>query len=283
VRQVVGEMKKADKSERAVCRVLSCSRSHIRSKPSERSGEDAALTRKVRAIFEAARGRYGSPRVHDELRDQGVCVARKRVARLMKNEGLVAQKPRKFVPTTDSKHDLPIAPNVLGRAFEPDSQDRVWVGDITYVRTGTAWSYLSVLIDLYSRRVVGWTLSRTLATDGPRCALDDALKERRPQSGILVHHDRGCQYASLSYRQRLERAGATLSMSRKGNCWDNAPSESFFATLKKELGALFISFEAAKVAIAQYIEWYNVTRRHSFNGGLSPVKKELATYMQMVA
>jgi putative transposase len=187
------------------------------------------------------------------------------------------------VPTTDSAHDLPVAANTLNRKFAPTSKNTVWVGDITYVRTGSCWSYLSVILDLYSRRIVGFHLSSSLATEGPLIALKQAYWSRKPGNGLLVHHDRGCQYASEAYAKQLSVMGATLSMSRTGNCWDNAPSESFFATLKRELGETFISFDAAQKAISEYIQWYNDVRRHSHNDGISPLKKELVMYNQIVA
>jgi putative transposase len=283
VKQIVTEMKKAKKSERYVCRVLSCSRSQVRAKPSERMGSDAILSRDIHAVFKQSSGRYGAPRIHGQLKEGGLRVSRKRVARLMREDGIFARKRRKCIPTTDSKHDLPVACNLLARKFTPATPNRVWAGDITYLRTGSRWSYLSVLIDLYSRRIVGWSLSSSLTTEGPLRALNSATSERQPKPGLLVHHDRGCQYASSVYREQLERSQAILSMSRKGNCWDNAPSESFFATLKKELGSLFISFEAAQAALETYIDWYNTNRRHSFNRGASPIQKEVAKHIQMVA
>ena len=276
-------MKKAKVSERRACQVLSISRSHLRVEVSARAASDSSLLAAIRGIFEASNGRYGAPRVHDELTERGVRTSRKRVSRLMREGGIVARKHRKFIPTTDSSHDLPVAPNLLERNFAPQARDRAWAGDITYLRTGQHWSYLAVVLDLFSRRIIGWTLSRSLATEGALDAFQAAMRERRPSAGLVVHHDRGCQYASLAYRKAIERRGAILSMSRKANCWDNSPSESFFATLKKELGSTFISFEAGQFALKKYIDWYNTTRRHSFNSGMSPIKKELAAYTCIAA
>jgi putative transposase len=255
-----------------------CTASRAKQKPKE-----AELRRNVRAVHTASSGRYGAPRVHDALREAGHEVSRKRVARLMREEGICGKRPRKFVPTTDSKHAEPVAPNLLQRQFSPAQPNTVWVGDITYLRTGKQWSYLSVLIDLYSRRVVGWHLCISLETHGPLAALSNAVTERKPERNLLVHHDRGCQYASRAYRQALACIDARLSMSRKGNCWDNAPAESFFATLKRELGETFISFEAAQQALQGYFDWYNGARRHSHNNGMSPIRKELVHCIQNVA
>jgi putative transposase len=237
----------------------------------------------VRRSHAASKGRYGAPRIHEDLVEDGTAIGKKRVARLMREAGICGKQPKKFIPTTDSGHDLPIATNTLRREFEPTTKNTVWAGDITFIRTGTCWSYLSVILDLYSRRVVGFHLSTSLSTEGPLTALKQAYWARKPAKGLLVHHDRGCQYASEAYRQQLTNMGATLSMSRTGNCWDNAPSESFFATLKRELGEVFISFNAAQKAIHDYMQWYNEVRRHSHNEGISPLKKELVTYNQMVA
>jgi putative transposase len=270
-------------SMRRVCSILGVSRNHLRSAPCKRAKSDRELTREIRAVHDASSGRYGSPRIHDELLERGTRTSRKRVIRLMQNEGIVAKRSHKFVPTTNSNHELPIAENLLAREFEPTAKDEVWAGDITYVLVGTRFAYLSVIVDLYARRVVGFHLSGTLETSGPLAALAMAVHERTPASGILAHHDRGCQYASEAYGKVLDAIGATLSMSRKGNCWDNAVAESFFASLKTELGATFASFEQARFRITEYIAWYNASRRHSFNRGLSPIKKELATYIQMVA
>jgi putative transposase len=270
-------------SKRKVTAGLEVSRSHVESHASLRSVQDAALRRDIERVHAASGKAYGAPRVHEELKEQGEQVSRKRVARIMREAGICGQQPRKFVPTTDSKHEQPVAENLLERNFSPAVKDTVWVGDITYLRTGRVWSYLSVLIDLYSRRVVGWHLCSSLATEGPRIALKQAAAARLPEHGLLVHHDRGCQYASELYRAQLETIGATLSMSRKGNCWDNAVAESFFATLKRELGETFISFDVAQAALTRYFNWYNCQRRHSHNHGLSPIKKELAICMRMVA
>lgn len=267
-------MKKANVSERSVCKVLQISRSHLKDVVCTRAATDETLVAEVVDIHTASFRRYGAPRIHAELKDRGVHVSRKRVSRLMRQSGIHALKRSKYVPTADSSHDLPIAPNRLVRDFAPDAVNRVWAGDITYLRTGLSWSYLAVVLDLFSRRVVGWTLSRSLKVDGAIDASKMAAKDRQPAKGLIIHHDLGSQYASAPYREVIEQTGAELSMSRKDNCWDNAPSESFFAALKKELGSIFIE---------RYIDWYNTTRRHSFNNGLSPIKKELVSHMKLVA
>lgn len=205
--------------------------------PAVRERDDQALLVEVRTIFEASRGLYGSPRVHAELIHRGRAVSRKRVARLMRENGLVARRPKRFKKTTLSEHDRRIAPNVLKRKFTVDEPDTAWVGDITYVWTYEGWLYLAVLLDLASRRVVGWAIADHMRDELTLEALNVAFENRvGVDFSRLVHHtDRGSQYASDDYITALEARGITRSMSRKGDCWDNAVAESFFATLKKEL------------------------------------------------
>jgi putative transposase len=246
---------------------------------SKRQKADQLLAEQVASVYQESRGTYGSPRVHAELRAQGHRVSRKRVARLMSQRGLAARRRRRFVRTTDSRHSLPVAPNLLSRNFSPGQPNSTWATDITYVPVRQGWLYLAIVMDLYSRRVVGWAMGEKIDRHLVLRALDMALKGRQPPEGLLHHSDRGSQYASEDYRKALEARGILCSMSRKGNCWDNAVVESFFSSLKMELvhEADFSTHEEARTAIFQYIEvFYNRHRRHSTLGYLSPVDFELA-------
>jgi putative transposase len=260
-----------------LCKVVGVSRpgyyAYVRRAPSRHASRDAELGAKIVDIHAGSRKRYGSPRVHDELRQSGELVSRKRVARLMKERDLRGKRRRRFRVTTQSEHALPIAKNVVARDFSSKRTNEKWVGDITYVWTREGWLYLAILIDLFSRRVVGWSMSDTLATELPMRALTMALEGRRPPPGLVHHSDRGCQYASAAYRGTLARHGLIASMSRKGNCWDNAVAESFFATLKVELvrDSDFFTREQARREIFEYIEvFYNRQRRHSSLGYATP-------------
>jgi putative transposase len=230
------------------------------------------------AAHRRSRGTYGSPRVHAELRARGLCVGKKRVERLMREQGLEARRKRRFRRTTDSNHTLPIAPNVLARQFETNAPNEAWVTDVTYIPTGEGWLYLAAILDLFSRRVVGFAMSeqndRALALE----ALQRALRARRPAAGLLHHSDRGSPYASEGYRSALREGGIVPSMSRTGDCWDNAVAESFFATLKAELvdAMRYPTRDAAMASIGDYLKrFYNHARRHSHLGYLSPVEFEL--------
>lgn len=247
-----------------------------RSRPeSQRSREDRRLKVVIRSVFKESRETYGSPRIHDELREQGIRCGRKRTARLMREERLKPKKARRFRRTTIAEPEHPKAENVLDREFSVESPDSVWAGDITYLWTREGWMYLAVLLDLFSRRVVGWAVSTSLSQDLAISALNRALFERNPDPGLLHHSDRGSQYTSTRYRKLLEDSDLVVSMSRKGDCWDNAVVESFFATLKVELGDSFSSRKAAYLALADYIEiFYNRKRRHTSIGGISPVDAE---------
>jgi len=266
-----------------MCRVLDVSPSGFHAwhkrQPAARAIADALLQVEIAAIHRASRQRYGSPRVHQELRHgRGIRCGKKRVARLMRRSGLRGKRPRRFRVTTQSQHPHPIAPNVLNRDFAVAQPNRVWGADITYIPTGEGWLYLAVLLDLASRRAVGWALEPTLERDLVLTALQQALTQRQPTAGLLHHSDRGSQYACGEYRERLAERGIAVSMSRKGDCWDNAVVESFFATLKTELvhDARWPTRAAAKQAIAEFIEvWYNRQRRHSSLGYLSPAEYEL--------
>jgi len=239
---------------------------------------DDKLTEQVVGAHAASKGRYGSPRVHAELKAAGECVGRKRVARLMREKKLAARMRRRFRTTTDSKHDFPIAPNVLERDFTASAPDRAWVTDITFLWTAQGWLYLAVILDLFSRRVVGWATSQNVDRHLALAALDTALARRRPAAGLVHHSDRGSTYASSDYRKALNARGFECSMTRKGDCWDNAVAESFFSTLKRELEGIddFESRAGATLSIGDYIDgFYNIQRRHSAINYTSPVEFEL--------
>lgn len=227
----------------------------------------------VRAAFASSHQSYGSRRMVAELANRGVRVGRHKVRRLMRQAGLKPVWKRKFVHTTDSKHDLPIAPNVLARQFNPAAPNKAYVSDITYVRTGAGWLYLAVVIDLYSRKVVGWAMAPTMPAKLVCDALHMAVQQRRPGKGLIVHSDRGSQYASAQYQALLRGHGFICSMSRKGNCWDNAVAERFFLNLKMERvwQRTYANHAEAKLDIAAYIvSFYNSERLHSVLGYLPP-------------
>lgn len=264
-----------------LCRALSVSKSGYyawrRRAPSARARTDGELLTRIREAHARSRRTYGSPRVHAELRAQGTRCSRKRVARLMRSAGLSARRPRRAVRTTDSRHSPPVAPNLLGRDFSAEAPDRRWAADITYVPTAEGWLYLAVILDLFSRRVVGHACAATLATALVVEAWALACGRRRPGAGLLHHSDRGSQYASGEYRARLAELGAQASMSRRGDCYDNAAVESFFSTLKTELihGHRYATRAEARADIFEYVEvFYNGERRHSALGYLSPAEYE---------
>ena len=274
---------KANHKLSVLCRVLGLSRSGYHkwanAKPSRRERENTRLAAEIRGIHQTSRSRYGSPRVHAELSERGRRVGRKRVARIMRENGIKSRPKRRFRLTTDSSHTLPVALNFLDRNFAASAPNQVWVGDITYIWTLEGWMYLAVLIDLYSRAVVGWALSDRMTRQLTLDALSMAVAARRPARGLLHHTDRGSQYASAEYRAALDANGFVCSMSRKGNCWDNAVAESFFASLKKELvhEAIFFSRHIARAHVFEYIEvFYNRQRRHSALNYATPAHFELA-------
>ena len=218
----------------------------------------------------------GSPRMHRELVKQGLKVGRQRVAHLMRENQLWGRIKRRFQVTTDSTHTYPIADNLLGQDFRVQRPDQVWVGDLTYIGTKEGWLYVAVLIDLYARRVVGWQADTTLRHTLPLAALESAVALRRPKPGLIHHSDRGVQYACNAYRHCLDSHGLVASMSRKGNCWDNAVAESFFATLKVER-VYRRTYETAALAardVASYIDYYNRRRPHSYLDYESPIEFE---------
>ena len=272
---------KARLSTRRLCAALNVSRSGyyawVGRPPSGRAVGDAKLIPVIRACYAKSRATYGSPRILRDLRALDYRIARKRVARLMRQEGLSARPPRRYRATTDSKHTLPIAPNVVARRFHADGPNRVWVTDMTYVWTWEGWLFLAAIVDVFSRRIVGWAVADHLRTELPLEALGMALGIRQPPEGLVHHSDRGCQYASDLYRSELSARGIVCSMSRVGDCWDNAVAESFFATLKTELidRRPWPTQHEARTAIHDYIgAFYNPHRRHSSLGYLSPMDYE---------
>jgi putative transposase len=247
--------------------------------PSARARANESLRAEIVKVHAESRRTYGRPRVHAELLARGHHVSSKRVGRLMKNAGIKGVQPRRFRKTTDSGHALPIAPNLLARKFgvaEIGQRNRIWAGDITYVATREGWLYLAVVLDLVSRRVIGWSMKATMERSLVIDALRSAIKARRSTIGTLFHSDRGSQYASEEFREVLAASGIRASMSRKAECWDNAVVESFFGTMKTELGnPIWDTRDAARAEIFEYIEiWYNRQRRHSTLGYVSPHEYE---------
>lgn len=264
-----------------MCRCLKVSRAGYyawASRPeAARTILDRALVVEIRSVHAETRGAYGSPRMHAELRARGHEVGRHKVARLMRVNAIRAKRKPPFRKTTDSNHGHKPAPNVLERQFQPTKPNAVWAGDITYIATGEGWLYLAAMLDLYSRRVIGWGMGPRLDRQLALSALKMAAAAR-PTAGVLHHSDRGVQYASDEYRAALTEAGMTCSMSRRGNCWDNACVESFFSSLKTELigDQVYPTREAARAAIFEWIEvFYNRRRRHSSLGYVAPAEYEM--------
>jgi putative transposase len=275
------DAEKAHHSVSALCRVLGVSRSGYYAwrerPPSTRQQQDEVLAEAARRAHVRSRGTYGSPRIHADLRADGHRVGRKRVVRVMRLAGIAAQRRRRYRVTTDSTHGEPVAANLVNRTFDIDHPNQVWASDITYVWTQQGWLYLAVIIDLFSRRVVGYSMGDDLGTQLPLGALAMALGTRATSSVLVHHSDRGCQYASGLYRQVLVDNGITCSMSRPGNCWDNAVVESFFSTIKAELieRRPWPTRGDARLAIHEYISaFYNRRRRHSYLGYLTPDQYE---------
>ena len=243
---------------------------------SPRQQENEQLKEEITASFESSRKTYGSPRVTQDLRQKGRKVSRKRVARLMREVGLQARPKKRWKVTTQSKHRHPVAENSLDRDFMATGPDQKWAGDVTYILTAEGWLYLAVVLDLYSRKVVGWSMSTDMRADLVLDALNMAVADRKPKPGLLFHSDRGVQYASERFRARLAQLKIQQSMSRKGNCWDNACVESFFGTMKQEgCGILFKSRQEARLRIFEYIAgFYNPRRLHSTLGYFSPDRFE---------
>ena len=285
------DVEKAHYPVQVLCDVLEVSSSGFyawkKRAPSTRSKSDAQLAVDIAATHKKSKRRYGSPRVHRALRAKGVRVGEKRVARLMRENGIIARQKRRFRRTTDSNHASPIAPNVVQRQFEPEAPNQVWAGDVTYIATDEGWAYLAVLLDLYSRRVVGWAMSPTNDTALALDALRRAVRDRRVVPIGLVHHtDRGSPYASDDYRAALAAHAMVASMSRSGDCWDNAVAESFFATLRVELvdDERYRTRGDAERSIGEYIEsFYNTERLHSHLDYVSPIEFELKAHVAAIA
>jgi putative transposase len=290
VRFVFIATEKAKYPVRMLCELLDVSRSGYYAwvdRPAPpKTISDAQLVVEIKAAMVRGRGTYGSPRVHVDLQAHGIRANKKRVERLMRENDLVARQKRRFVHTTDSNHDHPIAPNVLARDFNVKAANKAWVGDVTYIPTGEGWLYLAVLLDLFSRRVVGWATSATNDTELALRALDGALRARQPRAGLVHHTDRGSPYASGGYRGVLDLNSIVASMSRTGDCYDNAVAESFFATLKAEHvdHEDFATRDLATASIGDYIEgFYNCARRHSHIGYVSPIEFELRSQTKAFA
>ena len=265
----------------ALCSALTVSPSGYASwqagrRPGKPAGErlsDERLLALIRAIHAKTKGAYGSPRIWQELKAQGHRVSKARVERLMREHRIRARHKRRFKATTDSRHTLPVAPNVLDRQFRAERPNAAWVADITYVATGEGWLYLAVVLDLFDRTVVGWSIKPKLTADLVLDALTMAWWRRRPGPGLVHHSDRGSQYASAAFQAKLGEFKMVCSMSRKANCWDNAVAESFFNSLKNERvhGQRYATREQARADLFEYIEvFYNRSRRHSALGGQSP-------------
>jgi transposase InsO family protein len=273
-------VEKARHSVTRLCRVLRVTRSGFYAwchrGPSAHAQRDAQLRVQVRASFDASRGRYGHPRVHRDLAEAGEHVSEKRIARLMREDGLVARARKRFKQTTMSDHDQPVAANLLDRQFAADGPNQRWVGDTTEFVIGSSGKlYLAAILDLFSRFIVGWAVSAVNDRHLTLKALQMAIKRRCPEAGLLHHSDQGCTYASEDYQVALKAHGITCSMSRRGNCYDNAVMESFFATVKSEEAERFDSHGEAKMALFDFIEvFYNQRRRHSTLGQISPAEFE---------
>jgi transposase InsO family protein len=278
------EAEKAGKHNvKRACELLEVSRSayyqQIRGEQTPRRRVDAELTERITAVHAVSKGTYGAPRVHADLADAGLRHGRKRVARLMRAAGLAGKSPRRWRTTTIADPAAGTRPDLVGREFAVDAAavDTRWCGDITYINTWQGWLYLATVIDLASRRIVGWAVADNLKTDLVDEALTDALVRRRPASGLVFHSDRGCQYTSAQHARLAAVHGIRLSVGRRGQCWDNAVAESFFSTIKTELihRQPWPTHTAARQAIFEYIEgWYNTRRRHSTLGYLSPAAFE---------
>ena len=248
----------------------------LKRKPSKRELENSILLREIKKIYTKRRRNYGSPRITDELRDKGYICSRPRVARIMRRAGIYAKTKRKFKVTTQSRHHYPISPNLLGQNFKADSPNTIWTSDITYIWTRQGWLYLAVVLDLFNREIVGWSMSNRLTASTTTIpSLIQACNRRRSESGLIFHSDQGIQYASKEFRDNLKKYGMIQSMSNKGNCYDNAVTESFFHTLKTELVyfAKYDTREKARNSIFEYIEiFYNRERKHSTLGYKTPVE-----------
>ena len=264
-----------------LCRVMRVCRSCFyeylkRCKTSKRDLRQEELESRIKAIFLASGKTYGSRRISRDLRNEGRQIGRYRARSLMKKLGLTVRRKKRYIVTTDSNHSYQVAPNLLDRKFNVDQPNLVWASDITYIRTDEGWLYLAIVMDLYSRQIVGWNMDKTTKAVLACDALIMAVKRRSPGAGVMHHSDRGIQYACDQYQELLEKYQFRVSMSRKGDCWDNAPVERFFRSLKSERLAFqrFPSRQSARLEVLDYITYYNTDRIHSYLGYLSPMKFE---------
>lgn len=274
-------VEKANYPVAALCRNLEVTRqgfyAYVKRRPSQRAEQDQRLRREVLRLFNESHGTYGSPRILRDLFAMGIRTSKRRVERLMKEMGLQARQPKRFVRTTLVDENHAFAANTLDRNFTADAPNQRWVADITYIHTDEGWVYLATVLDLFSRAIVGWALDDDLSAQLPLRALNNALVRRAPEAGLLHHSDRGCQYTSKPYQDALAEAGIAASMSRTGNCWDNAVAESLFATIKVELihRQRWESKAQLRRALFQYIEvFYNRQRRHSSLDYKTPAQVE---------
>jgi len=281
------EKQQTDYPRETLCRVLGVSPSGYadwkRAEPPHKRLTDLQLLTLIQAIHKRSRGAYGSPRIYDEIKDLGHPVSRTRVERLMRENGIQARHKKRFKATTDSKHSLPVAENLLDRQFTPSAPGTVYTADITFIPTDEGWLYLAIVLDLFDRSVLGWSMKARMKTELVADALRMAWFRRKPAPGALHHSDRGSQYASHEFQALLTEMGMRCSMSRKGNCWDNAPTESFFNSLKNERvhGTHYATRDEAKADLFKYIElFYNRSRRHSAMAGKSPAAAYAAWFNQ---
>ena len=257
-------------------------------RPTPNSMSNDALLSNIKVIHLEVKNEYGWPRMHKELLLRGVHVGKERVRKLMQQHGIRARHKRKWIATTDSKHGLPIAPNLLQRDFSPNQPNQVWTTDITYIHTKEGWQYLAVFLDLFSRQIVGWSMQAHMKAEMVTDALRMAYFKRRPNPGLIIHSDRGSQYCSLMFQDTLKAYGMRSSMSRKGDCWDNAPTESLWSSLKvaRIHGKIFSTGREAKDEVIDWINFYNASRLHSTLGFTSPMKFEkewLASQLKQAA
>jgi len=265
-----------------LCKVMKVSRSgfysylHCCKNGPDDSGTDAVISSRIKAIFKLSKNSYGSRRILKQLRSEGHLIGRYKVRRLMRRLGLKAKVRRRYKVTTESRHSFPVAANILERKFNVTEPNKVWTADISYVWTLEGWLYLAVIMDLFSRQIVGWAMDKRIKNQLTLNALAMAYWRRKPVPGLLHHSDQGSQYACHDYRNRLDQYGMIASMSRKGDCWDNAPTERFFRSLKTERldGLRFASRASARVEIVDYIAYYNSLRLHSTLGYVSPMVYE---------
>jgi putative transposase len=274
---------KGDHPVRLLCRLLGVSPSGYyrwrQKRPSKRQQEDTALAAKIAAAHQASRKTYGAPRIIEDLREEGIRTSKRRCTRLMRAQGLRGKKRNRRRPrTTDSSHAQPVAANVIAERPTPTGPNQAWRTDITYLKTAQGWLFLAAILDAWSRRVVGWACAPTLHASLALAALRDALQRRQPPKGLLHHSDRGCQYVDADYVALLDVAGLVRSMSRSGNCYDNAAMESFWSSFKSDTGldeTVLLTRRETELAVFDYIEtFYNPRRRHSSLGYLSPVAFE---------